>query len=64
MGVGLGGGGFLVCGAEGVEGGGEAGGLVLEALGAFPVVVGLFPGSAVVSEDFCVECSSLLGLGF
>ena len=41
---GLGGGGFLECGAEGVECGGEAGGVVLEALGALPVVVGLFSG--------------------
>ncbi len=64
MGVGLGGGGFLECGAEGVECGGEAGDLVLEALGALPVVVGLFSGLAVVLEDFCVECSFLFGLVF
>ncbi len=54
------GGGVVECGAEGVEGGGEACGVVLEELGAF-VVVGSFPGSAVVLEDFCVECSSFLG---
>ena len=54
----------MECGAEGVECGGEACGVVLEALGAFVVVVGLFPGSAVVLEDFCVECSSLCAVGF
>ena len=50
-------GGVPECGAEGVEGGCEAGGLVLAELVPLPVVVGVLFLPAVVLEDLRVEGS-------